>query len=108
MSYKVTGEGTNIQLVRLDEKGKATSARPASPEELGMYKENIALRAEREESAHRIAQLRARISAALAYPDELSKVPHPERAAWLTSRMAEDAAMMDAKERDDLGTVERG
>lgn len=105
-NYKIVGEGTNIQLVRLDDKGKSTSARPASPEELELYKTVLALEAEREEQTHRIVQLRARVSGALAYAPELADITHSERAQWLTQRLAEDVSMMEAKESADLGTLD--
>lgn len=37
LHIKVVGEGSNIQLVRLDPDGKPTTARPGTPEELWMY-----------------------------------------------------------------------
>lgn len=38
LQFKVVGEVPNIQMVRMDDNGKATSARPGSPEELLLYK----------------------------------------------------------------------
>lgn len=99
-TYKVLGEAPNIQLTRFDEKGKATSARPASPEELEMYNKVIALEAEREEQAHRLTQLRSRLSAALVYAPDLAEIPHSDRSMWLTDRMTADLAMMAKQERD--------
>jgi hypothetical protein len=98
MNYKVVGETPNIQLVRMDENGKATTARPASLEELDMYKELQMLREANQEAADRLAQLRARLSGAIAYASELADIPRPERSAWLRDRMSQDAAAMDAKE----------
>lgn len=79
MQFKVVGEAPNIQLVRLNDKGEALTARPASPEELSMYQELERLRAGVQALNRELARVQELLDHALVFAPELADCKAPER-----------------------------
>lgn len=89
LNYKVVGTGDNLVLERTDEAGRSTSARPASAEEMEMYKRVVALSATVQILTREIQATDTRLRAALVHAPELAEVPMKERPDKLAALVAD-------------------
>lgn len=103
LQIKVVGETPNIQMVRLDDQGKATSTRPSSPEELWLYNALQASEKVRDAMEGQHSALEVRLDEAHTRIQSLED----ESTIWKT-RLVEETARLREKlealraERDDL------
>jgi hypothetical protein len=98
MRFRVKGQGMNIQLVRLDERVRAWAARPASPEELFMFR-LIALSQSREDALHtEVQMLNEKLDLALSLAGEYEDRPGPKaRRAYLEDKYSEFKGLLEPK-----------